>query len=357
MYYITNQNEQIISIDSALLSLLDIENIHTFYKKIALEDIVFSSEDENLTIETLKNKVTYKTKRTNLSGLLGDITLIQVQKSATEEILITETKTPVIEEILITETKTPVIEESIETSYSTDAIDNNNEQTPIIVDVKKVSEEIGISEEDYHTFLTEYLDTTLTLKKDIQSHEKKRRSQAIETLLSLSNVLHLPMISEIISRIKNSTADTQDKHITSFYATLSRLTTPEQETKSTDSAFESFGTIDLNDIRPIHFDFQLGKASKELDLPTSLIKEFIDDFIEQSHTETEKMLKAYEKGDLDTIQKIGHLLKGASSNLRIVPLSDTLHKIQFCKDSSELEKLIKRYWAHFLSLEIQSKRY
>ncbi len=65
------------------------------------------------------------------------------------------------------------------------------------------------------------------------------------------------------------------------------------------------------------------------------------------------MLEAYEKGDLDAIQKIGHLLKGASSNLRIKALSDTLYEIQFCEDSSKLEDLIKRYWAHFLSLEMQ----
>ena len=65
------------------------------------------------------------------------------------------------------------------------------------------------------------------------------------------------------------------------------------------------------------------------------------------------MLEAYEKGDLDAIQKIGHLLKGASSNLRINALSDTLYQIQFCEDPSNLEAYIKEYWGHFLSFEIQ----
>ena len=63
------------------------------------------------------------------------------------------------------------------------------------------------------------------------------------------------------------------------------------------------------------------------------------------------MLTAYEKGDLDAIQKIGHLLKGASGNLRINTLSDTLYQIQFCEDSSKLENYIKNYWGHFLSFE------
>jgi hypothetical protein len=67
------------------------------------------------------------------------------------------------------------------------------------------------------------------------------------------------------------------------------------------------------------------------------------------------MLAAYEKGDLETIQKIGHLLKGTSSNLRINPLSDTLYEIQFNEDIDKVPELVKHYWGHFLSLENQIK--
>ncbi|HSR74448.1 MAG TPA: Hpt domain-containing protein, partial [Sulfurovum sp.] len=125
---------------------------------------------------------------------------------------------------------------------------------------------------------------------------------------------------------------------------------PEPAVEKSESAY---GSISLEGIKPIHFDFRLEEAANDLSLPVDLIEEFVRDFIEQAHIETEKMLKAYEKGDLDTIQKIGHLLKGASSNLRINPLSDTLYKIQFCEDFSQLEAYIKDYWAHFLSFEIQ----
>lgn len=110
---------------------------------------------------------------------------------------------------------------------------------------------------------------------------------------------------------------------------------------------------DLNAVRPIHFDFRLEEAAGDLSLPVELIEEFVHDFIGQAHTETVNMLEYYKKGDLDHIQKIGHLLKGASSNLRINPLADTLYEIQFCEDSSRLEKLIKNYWAHFIAFEKQ----
>ncbi len=237
-------------------------------------------------------------------------------------------------------------------------------QAPIVIDVEDISQSIGISTEDYNTFLNEYIDTALSLEEDLQSTQEEKRSRAIDTLSHLSNVLHLPVVSQTITEIKNATADTQSKYIESFYAVLAKITiaqpniheeepllVPEKEPVRT--LTESFGTINLDDVKPKHFDFQLEQAATELSLPVELIKEFVIDFIAQAHTETKKMLEAYEKGDLDTIQKIGHLLKGASSNLRIKALSDTLYEIQFCEDSSKLEDLIKRYWAHFLSLEMQ----
>ena len=223
---------------------------------------------------------------------------------------------------------------------------------------------------------------------------KRRVLSAIGTLSHLSDVLHLPVIGEIITNIADAKSDDQREVIESFYATLSRITTetPSEEKieieknievnedtddlnvveeeeklelfdtpetlkepmiqeevkprKSTSS--ESFGTISLEGIKPKHFDFQLEEAANDLSLPVELIEEFVHDFIDQAHIETKKMLEAYEEGDLDAIQKIGHLLKGASSNLRINPLSDTLYKIQFCEDTSQLEALIKDYWATLL---------
>ena len=115
----------------------------------------------------------------------------------------------------------------------------------------------------------------------------------------------------------------------------------------------TFGDIDLSDVKPIHFDFQISAAAEELSLPESLIEEFMVDFVEQAHSETDNMLRAYKEGDLKTVNKIGHLLKGVSSNLRIIPLSETLYKIQFCEEPNDLKNLIEDYWGHFLFFEKQ----
>jgi len=483
MYYITNQNNQIIAIDPSLLALLEVENIDELYRKIALGDIEFSSSsEEEATITTSKGEESYHAQSNTLSGILGDITLVQIQ--ASEKYDDTAPVEESIEEFLVAETATEneisildniseeILEENNETSLPDDnfisvkdindsfeevddksdvtseisllddepisfgdnteelpekvdeqeeeisLLDNDyisfedtketidisktenddelfdlilpnapedtideisifeseteeletekKDNTPIIIDVASISREIGISTEDYNNFLNEYIDTALTLEEDLQSTQNEKQSHAISTLSQLSNILHLPIITKIVAQIENASLDTQGVYIESLYATLARLTTtqittheekplfvPESESVDQTTTTESFGTIDLEDVKPIHFDFQLERAANDLGLPIELIEEFVHDFIKQAHIETKKMVEAYEKGNLETIQKIGHLLKGASSNLRIKPLSDTLYEIQLCEDSSKLEELIKQYWGHFLSLETQ----
>jgi hypothetical protein len=246
------------------------------------------------------------------------------------------------------------------------------EAAEILIDIEKVSQRIGVSEEDYDTFLNEYIDTAIGLEEDLKGSDAQKRSEAAGTLTHLSDLLQLPMMSDMLATINTAEEEKRKELIESFYAALSRITTskgsekePEMElfgseeavTEEAEPAVEKeekgFGSISLEGIKPIHFDFQLEEAANDLSLPIDLIEEFVRDFIDQAHVETEKMLKAYEEGDLETIQKIGHLLKGASSNLRINPLSDTLYKIQFCEDVSNLENYIKDYWAHFLHFEMQ----
>ena len=274
------------------------------------------------------------------------------------------------------------------------------EAIPLIIDIAEFSQLIGISEDDYSIFLNEYIDTAVSLENDLKSLEVSTKDNAINTLAQLSDVLHLKPIKDILENVKSTDADISNQSIQQLYITLSNITfnkseatietpsleiekepeveiapevvepivqtpqesevvappaveeiVPEEEIAPVIEESKGFGTIDLSDVMPIHFDFQLEAAAGELSLPVELIEEFVVDFIEQAHEETDKMLEAYTKGDLDAIQKLGHLLKGTSSNLRINPLADTLYKIQFCEDSSQLEDLIKDYWAHFISFE------
>ena len=299
-----------------------------------------------------------------------------------------------------------------------------DDHSPIHIDVEHISKEIGISTEDYHTFLNEYIDTSLNLESSLQSVNKEKRTVAIGTLVQLADVLNLPLVNGIISKLKKVSHEKSQDIIELFYTTLSRFTleksikeeseiTLPQSTASSSTkkyhfnedieieldeensyAFNAQNTpspriessykqqeeeseeehssimnlelveiepdykpddtnIDQRDIKAIRFYFNLQDAADDLSLPVDLIEEFVRDFIEQAHIETEKMLSAYKNKDLDTIQKIGHLLKGASSNLRINPLSETLSRIQFCEEFSDMKPLIVRYWGQLIAFTEQ----
>lgn len=429
MYYILNETNQIIAADTDLLGLCGLAHIDELTLSIALGETKFDLvSKENLVITAEGINKTYPASKTSLSSMLGHLTLVEVKTSEekTEENIISldldseslsintdmdetsaitepadddnvlfnldfgEEEEKAIENIeesphiLIDDTDTYDLDFLIKEEEPKEEEPKEEEEeayiaepepiTEILIDIKKVSQQIGISEEDYDTFLNEYIDTALELEKDLQSSDTEKRVNAIETLSNLSDLLQLEDMSDIIAKIDTASQDKRTEIIESFYAALSRITTsaasqtleilkeePEielfdtvEEVKPTVEVNKNgFGSISLEGIKPIHFDFRLEEAANDLSLPVDLIEEFVHDFIEQAHIETEKMLKAYEKGDLDAIQKIGHLLKGASSNLRINALSDTLYKIQFCEDAENLEYYIKDYWGHFLSFEIQ----
>ena len=171
---------------------------------------------------------------------------------------------------------------------------------------------------------------------------------------SKQDTVDLVSIDELPSKLSIDSVEETPKKESMVLNTPSTHDTIEQPSKKVKKS-TTFGELDLSKVEPIHFDFSLHTAAEELSLPESLIEEFMLDFVEQAHTETDKMLVAYKNGDLDTIQKIGHLLKGVSSNLRITALADTLYNIQFCENSDNLESLIKNYWGHFLAFEKQIK--
>ncbi|MBD3790864.1 MAG: hypothetical protein IE918_01740 [Campylobacterales bacterium] len=451
MYYITNQNDQVVAADKALLELIGLQSVEELYQRVIKGELSFTSlSPEDLVIvigENEEEQYAFQLESSPLSSMLGELTLnvltaselpeaeekestpssdeitllaheeepapiIEAEKSSGEEDIISllddellfnepveETTVKEIPEaveepsdfepiaILEEEVEIPSLEPSAEEEKAEAAPSEEEKKTsaPIYLDVAKVSETIGITAEEYHHFLNEFIDTAISLEKDLNSDNDEAQSSAIKTLVQLSEVMHLPELSNAAKEIEKASAAERDTLVESFYHKLARITTqgavsevekevelpsvepepsieehmiamPEIEiSKEPEEGLPegSFGTIDLSDVKPIHFDFRLEEAAEELSLPVQLIEEFVHDFIEQARSETENMLEAYRQGNLDKIQKIGHLLKGASSNLRINPLADTLYEIQFCEDSSKLEALIRSYWAHFIAFEKQ----
>jgi len=425
MYYILNESDQIIAADDNLLTLCNVTDVDALSSNVTRGDTTFTSQNEkNVTITTNGSEQIFSASKTSLSSTLGHMTLVELDEAQESDNVIGEdaiTEELVLDSIddtedekfkpldlneeisfdistdesdddlfeineTVEEETIPEVENTIDDTFdllgeSTESLDldaaseeETTEDGEIIVDVVNISQRMGISDEDYTMFLNEYIDTVLQLEEDLQSDEAATRNSAIMTLTDLSEIMHLPEISNIMGSINASTPEQQQGYIGSLYTTLSRLTTQSSSNEAVEMELldsdenltiaerlkskakpnpNSFGTIDLSDVKAKHFDFQLEEAANDLSLPVELIEEFVHDFIEQAHIETKKMLEAYEEGDLAKIQAIGHLLKGASSNLRINALSDTLYKIQFCENENGLDDLIKDYWAHLLSFETQ----
>jgi len=344
MYYILNQTNQIIAADKNLLYLFNLTHIDELNTQITLKNIVFNiTSDSTLTIKTQKQDYCLSIIKTFLSTLLGELTLISV------------------------EDQIDLANDNDEINIDSLIIRKNEKQDNIFVDITQISQKIGISKDDFNMFLDEYISTALNLENDLQSNTPAIHTHAINTLLHLTEVLHLHTLTDIIKKIKNSSKETRPVYISSLYDALSRITIVnptkklnlEKNTISIKKISMSkekpliLKNLDLSEVAPITFDFSLQTTVNELSLPENLIKEFMIDFINQVHTETKNMLNAYKNNDIHSIQKIAHLLKGVASNLKITTLSDTLYKIQFCEEKVDLELLIKNYWGHFLAFEKQ----
>lgn len=113
--------------------------------------------------------------------------------------------------------------------------------------------------------------------------------------------------------------------------------------------------IDLDTVTAIPFDFSIREAAEELTLPESLIAEFVVDFIDQAKENLPILEDAYRAKDMDKIEKTAHLLKGASSNLRIVPMAETLLELQTNLELERVPELINMFVGQLKSLINQMK--
>ncbi|MCB4743468.1 MAG: hypothetical protein LGB07_01045 [Sulfurovum sp.] len=409
MYCIINQDRQIIAIDSQLLSNIGISNTDTFYKKVDLQEIIFNLGEEEVAISTGSTTKYYSATISCLVGKTGDIYLVNIhEEKSGADISISEEKTEEaidldLDIVELFENEESTSEEAVSTASEEDketiALDpdiaelfENEESTseetvstaseedkdlfelilpddtepeitetqsslqdhnePIYIDIKHISEKIGISADDYNLFLKEYIDTALGLRQILQGQNEKERKEALHTLIHLSNVLHLPFAEDTLKQISNaSSTEQRNTVIESFFKILDTVHSKKEDLSSEGER----APIDLSDIKPVHFDFHIKESAEKLALPVDLVEEFINDFTVQAREETEKILASYNDNNLETIQKIGHLLKGTSSNLYIEPLADTLHKIELNQDIDRVPELVKNYWAYFLSLENQVK--
>ena len=107
----------------------------------------------------------------------------------------------------------------------------------------------------------------------------------------------------------------------------------EPSAKDLEEIGEAEAETDTEDIlEAIDFTFDPQKTAEALEMPVSLIEEFIEDFINQAIEFKDKLYKAVANDDMIELQALSHKLKGVAANLRVQDALEVLSKINKAKD-------------------------
>jgi len=376
MYYGYNDNKQLVVADQEFIKLLGYSSFDELIKGNVVNAVTF--EKNRLSITQTNQHVNADFKHTEIEGILGSFYLIELKNISIE--------------------KRDQGNKKFKPNYKA-----------IYLDVHKISEEIGLSVEDYKLYLDSFIDQSIIDEK----HLLEGNDKVIKNLSNLALTLKIPHINILLLKIQKLSHRERMPMIDKYYTKLALLTTLEKtkdeefedlflednlesdnkeevlnarftdllktvpaETENNlevkEEDFEDFlkevyvptavkprnniKEIDFESISALPISYSPQTAADELNLPVVLIEEFVDDFIEQARQDKDHLLTSYYQKDMDNIHELGHKLKGAASNLRINELADILEEIQFCTEHTKLEGLFIKYWGHFLSLEDYMKQ-
>jgi len=377
MYYGYNDDKQLIVADQEFIKLLGYNSFNELSKDNIVKAVTF--QKNKVTIHQKAQNINANFTHTELEGTMGSFYLVELKN------------------IVIEQTEG---DKQFKANYKA-----------IYLDVEKISEEIGLSVEDYKLYLDSFIDQSIIDEKRLLEGNDK----VIKNLSNLALTLKIPHINILLLKIQKLSHRERMPLIDKYYTKLALLTLEkpegedfdelleedvteenkeeilnarftdllksvpsdsdlqrEEKTEHNEEPFEDFedflkdektthsstvkptndiDEIDLNDISALPISYSPQTAADELNLPVVLIEEFVDDFIEQARHDKDHLLTSYYQKDMDNIHELGHKLKGAASNLRINELADILEKIQFCTEHAKLKNLLIKYWGHFLSLE------
>ncbi|WP_457606485.1 Hpt domain-containing protein [Nitratifractor sp.] len=268
-------------------------------------------------------------------------------------------------------------------------------------DLEENAGKIDLGKEEYIDLLREFIEDCEALKKDLASDDTSRSDRAAGTLLDATTLLQLEPLPAFFRTFLQSPAEERSEMAKAFYGLLGKLkkeilsptpstgtpnlTAPPSEEiveeteieKPAEEPEELFSqapsteetaipappppppSAELNesteaflkDIQPVPVEFSLKVAAEELNLPEDLVLEFINDFAGQGHEYLPELIDAYQKKDIDRLQKTAHMLKGAASNLRLEAMVENLYELQFDNDIQRAPKRIKLFAGQLMSLD------
>ena len=264
----------------------------------------------------------------------------------------------------------------------TENIENNSITYKVIklqvenIDFEKNANKLSIDKSSYKMLLTNYLEEIEKYNKELENGT----TSTINMLQDAGKLLSLDLLTKRLGELKSEgdrvslikeislisslLKEKMDKKLEKT-KTYEEPKAEEPEVKEEEISIHSIpdDIIDitsaqelLTSINPQSVSFNPNRAAEELNLPKTLIIEFIEDFIAQSKEHLPVLVEAYKKEDIKTIQTTAHMLKGAASNLRLDTIAENLFKIQKESNLNNSAELIKQFVAKLkgLSSEVAS---
>jgi HPt (histidine-containing phosphotransfer) domain-containing protein len=234
MYYGYNDNKQLVMADEAFIELLG----YNSFKELIEENIVDTLRFENskIIIEHKNQKISSDFSHHEIYGTIGDFYLVEL-KNITVEKVISQTS------------KQKTSKKSFQVNYK-----------EIYLDVEKISEDIGLSIDDYKLYLDSFIDQSIIDEKRLLEGNDK----VIKNLSNLALTLKIPHINILLLKIKKLSHRERMPLIDQYYTKLALLTLekPEDYEEEYDTLLEKDSIEDKEEVLNARFTDLINNVSE-----------------------------------------------------------------------------------------------
>jgi len=206
MYYGYNDDKQLIMADQEFIKLLGTNSFKELVKKDILKEVTFKKNQ--LSIKEKNQTINADFTHTEVEGTVGNFYLIELKN--------------------VTSQKSNQGNKTFKTDYQA-----------IYLDVEKISEEIGLSVEDYKLYLDSFIDQSIIDEKRLLEGNDK----VIKNLSNLALTLKIPHINILLLKIQKLSHQERMPLIDKYYSKLAMITLEKPE----DETFEELLEEDLEE--------------------------------------------------------------------------------------------------------------
>ncbi len=251
-------------------------------------------------------------------------------------------------------------------------------------DLQSNAVNLDLGAEEYTALVSDFVHDCRQMRANLLNDDATVRREAVSVLKDAVALLQLSPIDRILDMIESASPEERTEIADTLDRMLGRLETreaetvtapaeerareeelppapekeemappaPEETAEAAPAARPEVSTEEfLKGVQPVPIEFSLQIAAEELNLPEDLVLEFINDFANQGHEYLPVLIDAYQKKDLDQLQKTAHMLKGAASNLRVEAMVENLYELQFDNNIERAPERIRKFAGQLMSLD------